>query len=129
MKSNIYKKMSVPCRLLASRLMPAQGREHPEQPATVLSLVIILINPPAVVKRNHNVNHMPRLESIGARSERPDLFPLTDLVGIPDLPFLILSEKPEAVLAEIAGISSAKEVSIRNQEDILFDFQQLTAFI
>lgn len=41
--NNTYKiKLSVPHRLLASRLMPTYGREHPEQPATVLPLIFRL---------------------------------------------------------------------------------------
>ena len=43
MRNNIYKtKKSAPCRLLASRLVPTHGREHPEQPATVLPLILKL---------------------------------------------------------------------------------------
>jgi hypothetical protein len=40
MKNNTCKIiLSVPYRLLASGLMPTYRREHPEQPATVLSLI------------------------------------------------------------------------------------------
>ena len=43
--------MSVPCRFLASRLVPTHGRERHEQPATVLPLIYILNNSPNVVKK------------------------------------------------------------------------------
>lgn len=43
MRNSTYKiKLSAPCRLLVSRLMPTYRREHPEQPATVLPLICII---------------------------------------------------------------------------------------
>lgn len=55
MKNNTYKKLSVPYRLLVSKLMPTYRREHPEQPVTGLPLTFIFINLPGVVKRNNIV--------------------------------------------------------------------------
>ena len=46
----------MPYRLLASRLMPTYGREHPEQPATVLPLTFIIDALTANVNTSRVVN-------------------------------------------------------------------------
>jgi len=52
LRNNTFKtKLSVPYRLLASRLVPTYGREHPEQPETVLPLIFRLSTTDKNVKR------------------------------------------------------------------------------